>query len=201
MAKQAAGTPAGDARGSGKKRNRDQSGYYQDWYAKNKLALSEKRKARYRQDSEYRQDALDRSREWWLKQPREPRERDATWEPKKRYMTPRTVRFGRGANAVTLEVISSGMFAQAIGYSMAAVTEWRLEGVLPPPTMKDSVGRYWYSEDYTNMVNKVLDSMKMEPWNKKTFTTRVWEEFKDTVGRGVEYAGRREETRGPARAA
>jgi hypothetical protein len=162
----------------------DRRGYFRDWWAKNREAVLAKRASKYRDDPEYRIAALERARIWWVDH-RNPtaRVREGSMERKKRYMMPRILQAG----GKQIEVFSSGMFAQAIGFSNQATFEWRSTGVLPPATMTDEKGRYWYSEAYIEMVRGVLDSMASEPWNLGEFKKRLWAAFDKTVGRGAEY--------------
>lgn len=158
------------------------SDYYQKWYEKNREKVQAQRAEKYRTDATYRNSALERSRQWWRAKSRKERVRHKEESVETE---------SRNVCGKLMDVLSSGSFAKAIGYSHATVYEWRSGGVLPPPTLRDENGAYWYSWDYTSMVDNVLQEMSQEPWNLQIFREKLWGVFRKSLARRKEYAGRR----------
>jgi hypothetical protein len=99
---------------------------WDNWYAKNKSRLSEKRAKRYREDAAYREAALERSRK--------------QRESKKSPMTgPYTVSFNDAA--------------QGLGVTVWVLREWRRKNYFPEPIRRD--GRLWFSHKQVQLLRHV----------------------------------------------
>lgn len=55
-----------------------------------------------------------------------------------------------------MEVVNSTAFCEYCSIARMSIYNWREAGVLPEPTMVDSMGRDWYSWDYIESMRKVL---------------------------------------------
>lgn len=98
------------------------------WYAKNKARLSVKRAKRYKEDAQYRQAALDRSR--------------AQREIKKVPVTDaHTVAFTEAA--------------QALGITVWVLREWRRKDYFPEPYHRD--GRLWFSPPQVQALQRLQE--------------------------------------------
>jgi len=99
---------------------------WDDWYAKNRTRLSEKRAKRYREDAGYRAAALERSRQ----------QREAK-------KTPVTDGY----------TVSFNDAAQTLGITVWVLREWRRKNYFPEPHRRD--GRLWFSPAQVKLIGKV----------------------------------------------
>lgn len=99
---------------------------WDQWYQENKGRLSEKRAKRYRDDPEYRQKALDRSRQ----------QRAAQKVP---VTTPYTVSFNDAA--------------QTLGITVWVLREWRRKNYFPEPHRRE--GRLWFSFSQVSWLRRI----------------------------------------------
>jgi hypothetical protein len=100
---------------------------FQKWYDKHKGELAEKRALRYRNDPEYRQAALTRSRIARASRPRQevPSEYSHTMA---------------GA-------------AEEVGVTIWTLREWRKKNYFPEP--KDIGGKKWFTQNQVNLMNSL----------------------------------------------
>ena len=96
------------------------------WYAKNKARLSEKRARRYREDSAYREAALERSRQ----------QRESKKVP-----------------VTSIYTVSFNDAAQELGVTVWVLREWRRKNYFPEPQHRD--GRLWFSPDQVQLLQRV----------------------------------------------
>lgn len=55
-----------------------------------------------------------------------------------------------------IEVFNSTAFCDYCNIARMSIYNWKQAGILPPPTMIDSMDRDWYSWDYIESMRKVL---------------------------------------------
>ena len=89
--------------------------YYADWYQRNKGRISDKRKAAYHEDDEYREKVLAQSAEHRERQRSAPRVKIPRHQVPKKYKT------GDGGEVV---LYSIGFFAMFISRSVQSINEW-----------------------------------------------------------------------------
>jgi MerR HTH family regulatory protein len=112
------------------------------WYQQNKERLSQRRKQRYAQDSEYRQRAVEGSRR------RRRGESNSTTPP----------------NDVP---ISFGQAAERIGVSGSTLHSWRRQKLFPEP--KHHNGRLWFGEQQIALLRDLKEKVHgRRRWYMKT---------------------------------
>lgn len=97
------------------------------WYAKNKIRLSEKRAKRYREDPEYREAALRRSR-----------------EQRQKSKTP----------VVDGATVPFKAMADALGVTPWVLREWRRKDYFPEPSHRD--GRLWFKPEHEVLLQRLV---------------------------------------------
>lgn len=129
----------------------DDKSYFQAYYAKNRDKLSEKRRERYRTDEKYRNQVKQRAMERYLRQ-REERLKDLEENPQEPRV--RGNNFPRVMEIDGKDVLVHGVseFASRVGRNVQTITAWEGKGVIPTPTVKDDLGRRWYSEEHMDFI-------------------------------------------------
>lgn len=124
--------------------------YYADWYQQNRDRISEKRKAAYQEDSEYRAKVLSQSAEHRKKKRKAPRVKIP------RHQVPRRYRTGDGGEVV---LFSIGFFALFIGRSVQSINEWEKAGILPKTPYIQGTRKFrFYSQAMMAAVQDMIDS-------------------------------------------
>lgn len=131
---------------------------YKKWYAENKGELNRQRRRRYQTDPVYRQSVLDAQAH--EKEVVEVRSKPRT---RSRYLRPKLVVIG-GKEVL---VMSLGVLADALGVTGEAVTLWVRDGVVPPATWVDSIGRRWFSATYIKVLKTTPRVHPLSEWAKK----------------------------------
>lgn len=99
---------------------------YDSWYAKNKKRLSDKRAARYRDDSAYREKALLRSR---------------------------AQRKTKPSSSTDGYVVSFSDMAKSLSVTPWVLREWRRKSYFPEPRNRDN--RLWFKADHTAVLQQL----------------------------------------------
>jgi DNA-binding transcriptional MerR regulator len=131
--------------------NGDGKSYFQEYYEKNREVLSKKRRDRYRDDPEYRDQVKKRAMERYLKQ-REERLKDLEENPQEPKV--RGNNFPRVMEIDGKDVLVHGVseFASRVGRNVQTITAWEAKGIIPAPTVKDDLGRRWYSVEHMDFI-------------------------------------------------
>lgn len=149
-------------------------GYFAEYYAKNKKRMSAERKRRYKQDPEYRERALQASRDYRERQ----RDDDGGVRIRlPRYQKPITATVGDGSK---IALFSVGAFAVYLGRSVQAVTHWEKAGVLPQTPYRNSRGFRFYTADMMAAVKKAVGSRRRLAATDSTMSDgirRAWEQL------------------------
>lgn len=129
----------------------DEKTYFQAYYAKNRAELSEKRRERYRTDKNYREQVKQRAMDRYLRQ-REDRLKDLEENPQEPRV--RGNNFPRVTEVDGKDVLVHGVseFATRVGRNVQTITAWEAKGIIPPPSVKDDLGRRWYTEEHMDFV-------------------------------------------------
>jgi DNA-binding transcriptional MerR regulator len=131
--------------------NGDKRTYFQGYYEKNREKLSEKRRERYRTDEKYREQVKQRAMDRYMKQ-REERLKELEENPQEPRV--RGNNFPRVAKIDGEDVLVHGVseFASRVGRNVQTITAWENKGIIPPPTVKDELGRRWYTEKHMDSI-------------------------------------------------
>lgn len=133
----------------GQKADKTSRSNFQAWYDKNRDALSEKRKKRYAEDSDYREKVKSAARKRWQDQ----RKARGGGESRTRGGNrPRNFRVGNQ------DVVVYGVseYAYRIGRDVQTISAWEEREIVPTPTVVDEHGRRWYSERHMDLVAAVV---------------------------------------------
>lgn len=144
-----------EVEGSGGKQD---ATYQQEYYRRNKKRLAARKQARYEADTKYREQikakALGKHRE---KREKQLAERKPGWKPKKRgYNKPRVMQL----HGKDLFLHSPAEFADLAGVTVQTLSLWEERSVLPPPTIRDEIGRRWYEQHFMKRVAAVVREFK-----------------------------------------
>ncbi len=125
---------------------------------------------KYRTDTKYAEKMRDNSRRLLEERRRErlqeirnfddEREGESLWKP----------RLYEG-----VEVFNSTAFCDYLGIARMTIWNWKHAGILPEPTMSDSMDRDWYSWDYIEAMRRVLKKRLRSPLDE--FGGLIEEEF------------------------
>lgn len=132
---------------------------YKQWYERNKEALAERRKARYKEDKKYRQKVLQQNRDYRAKKAKE---RKAKPKPKVRipkHRKPVEMKIQVNGHRIETQLVHIGAFARAIGRSVPTIHQWERLGLLPrTPYVLQSRSKQerLYTEDMIKVVRGVL---------------------------------------------
>jgi len=88
-----------------------------------------------------------------------------------------------------LEVFHSAAFCDFLGISRMTIWNWKQAGILPAPTMIDSLDRDWYSWDYIEAMRRVLKKRlrgSLEQFGKMIEEEFVASELIDDEGSNIE---------------
>jgi len=177
-----------DDAGSGAEEKEDGSKWYKGYYERNKEKISERRKAKYREDGEFRQEMLESSRAYRQKKQIE-REKKAAR---------RGVEYvrRRGGPRKPVEIPVSG--GVELGYtistlqkkskrSMATIRSWRTKGLFPVTPFQTKRGDSLYTMKMIGVLCSVLRSyarMTTDSAFKETVETR-WQNLRIPVGEKI----------------
>lgn len=126
--------------------------YYADWYQQNRERISQKRKAAYQENADYRERVLSQSAEH-----REKRRQIARVKVP-RHQVPRRYQTGDGGEVV---LFSIGFFAMFIGRSVQSINEWEKAGILPKtPYIQGSRRFRLYSQAMMEAVQSMIGSKR-----------------------------------------
>jgi DNA-binding transcriptional MerR regulator len=129
----------------------DGKSYFQAYYAKNRDELSKKRKERYRTDKKYREQVKQRAMDRYMKQ-REERLKHLEENPQEPRV--RGNNFPRVMAIEGKDVLVHGVseFASRVGRNVQTITAWENKGIIPEPTVRDELGRRWYTEEHMDFI-------------------------------------------------
>lgn len=158
----------------------DPKEYNRDYYEKNREALSERRKAKYKDDPEYAAKAKERSklRRMEAKIARQ-KERLKSGQPLRatgggpRKPVPVVLSSGKVVMGFTV-----GEVARRIGKTYFTLKKWRQLGVLPESPLKTDAGHGLYTEEMINVLKSAVARRIEVSASDKTFTEEVssgWE--------------------------
>lgn len=116
--------------------------YFKKWYGKNSKKLSEERKARYHSDPEYREQAIQRAREY-----RATRTRTSVPTAAQRMVV---------VDGKEVEVFRIGQVTDTIGASAGFIRKMETAGVIPKPKI-ESAHRYYLAHQVTLLKNFVAE--------------------------------------------
>ena len=150
--------------------------YNQKYYEKRKLELSEKKKARYLNDAEYRKSISERAiARWFDKLKKNPvdRMKDLSDIPfEKRHM--RIIY--KGENKIRF--YSAKALAKIIGVSTETLKNWHDDSILPMPAYVEGNFKRWYSEFYVENVRQVVLDRRCA--DLKVFKSLMTQKFEET---------------------
>lgn len=134
-----------------------QKAYYDTYYAENKVAISNRRKARYNSDAKYREKAQSRAMERHIemktqRQKSSPASSDPLSHGARGYNKPRVMTIG--GKPVLVRGVAE--FADRIGRDVQTITVWEQNKVIPPPTGKDELNRRWYSDNHIEFIRGMV---------------------------------------------
>lgn len=129
------------------------------WYNANRELLNQKRRKRYRSDPAYRQSVLDAQKSDKEKEVVVVRSKART---RARYLRPKVIRVG-GKDVL---VMSTSVLADALGVTDEAIRQWETDGVIPPATLVDSIGRRWFSARYIHVLKSTPRLHPLSEWTK-----------------------------------
>ncbi len=141
----------------GKKRAKTAKERYEAWYARNSTALSEKRRALYESDPDYRDRVLEQSRSYRGRL----REKKAEGRFKKRLVTYKK-KHGKNSKRRPRRflidgrkewVYSTAELAARVGRVQTTLRSWLAEGVLPGASVIIS-GRYHFTKEFMDAVER-----------------------------------------------
>ena len=88
-----------------------------------------------------------------------------------------------------MEVFNSTAFCDYLGIARMTIWNWKVAGILPQPTMTDSMDRDWYSWDYIEAMRRVLTvrlRSSLEEFGKMISEEFVECELVDDEGNNIE---------------
>ena len=144
---------------------------YRKWYAKHREEFNAKRRARYRQDKEYRSKMLKTAKEY--------REKGA------KYTAPEYTYRLVGDKEVKVYRISAT--ADRVGRSVFALRDWEAKGIIPPSAFGD--GHRVYTENQIKLMQsiaKVVDKYRYNERRLRGELDRVVERVYDHWYDGIE---------------
>lgn len=153
----------------------DSRAYNQDYYDKNRAAISDRRKGKYQSDPEYAERARERAklRRMKLKIDRQT-ERLKTGSP---------LRAKGGGPRKPVSVVMSdgrvvlgytvGEVARRIGKTYFTLKKWRQLGVLPESPLKTDAGHGLYTVEMINVLKSAVAKRMMVSSSDTTFTEEV----------------------------
>lgn len=119
---------------------KEPSSGFKSWYALNKDALSQRRKAKYRQDPEHRDAIIDRQREYRKNHPTPSRAGQTSY---------------RLVAGKKQEVFRIGKVAEMIGRTDQTIRDWEASDIIPKPTVQ-SAHRY-YTKNQVKLMGELAD--------------------------------------------
>lgn len=149
----------------------DRKAYFKNYYKKNKSALSQQRRSRYKDDPVYREQHLRNT----SKARKQKRVEDAPFKMK-RDLTRSEQRFeGEPVPAFRLMQIrgkpspchTSLAFMRFLGRSQETLRRWLTEKVLPGVSYVDDGGDYWFTTEFCKVVRECLTEMYKQPRRRK----------------------------------
>jgi DNA-binding transcriptional MerR regulator len=70
-------------------------------------------------------------------------------------------------------------FADRVGRDVQTITAWEQNGVIPPPTVTDEMGRRWYDEGHMNLIAGIAEQFRSGGGrNLPEFKELVWKSWK-----------------------
>ncbi|MBW2168299.1 MAG: hypothetical protein JRG69_03390 [Deltaproteobacteria bacterium] len=142
--------------------------YYSDWYQANRRRISDKRKAAYQGDPEYKEKVLSQSAEHRERQRSAPRVKVPRHQVPKRYKT------GDGGEVV---LFSIGFFAMFISRSVQSINDWEKEdekrgSILPrTPYIQGSRKFRFYTQAMMEAVKEMVGTKRrLYPVDPEMFT-------------------------------
>lgn len=123
-------------------------GYFKSWYDENKDELAAKRKQRYEDDPEYRQQVVDQSRKY------RKGNRDAPRVRLPRHQVPKEHALPDGS---VIKLYSVGAFALYVRRSVQSINHWQREGLLPmTPYRAGKRGFRLYTKEMMDVVREIV---------------------------------------------
>lgn len=134
---------------------------YKDWYSAHAKELSERRRARYESDPEYKKKILEQNRLY-----REKKAREDSARPKPMIRVPKRRKPVIGIVPINgkqtpVQLVHIGAFARAIQRSVPTIHQWERNGLLPrTPFFVDSKNKQerLYTSDMIGVVKKAVES-------------------------------------------
>ena len=144
-------------------RNRD---YAKDYYQRNKEEIARKKKLRYQNDPEYRQNIRDAEarRKERLKE-----ERKIFGFHRKSSLKIKKVMIEAGGRSFLVEVVTLGFLARTLGKTSEAVRVWENKGILPEAPYRTENGTRLYPLFQVKEVSKIWKEFKEENQRYKKF--------------------------------
>lgn len=162
--------------------------YWAAYWAEHRRAINAKRRKRYQNDPEYRDQVLRYSRNYArLRCALTPRRIKEPIHLKERARVRHVLWKGE-----RIELLSIQAVAARCGVVQTTVYIWLRQETLPP-TFADEAGRYWFTESYINMVGEAIDERKghFGPGTQKFFVQalkrvfgRKWNRYAGAVADG-----------------
>lgn len=157
--------------------------YWSAYWDEHRQAINAKRRRRYRKDAAYREQVLQKGRQYArLRCALTPRRTKEPTQLKERARVRHVLWKGQMVKLLSIQAI-----AARCGVVQTTIYIWLRQGMLPP-TFADEAGRHWFTEDYINKVGEAIDARKghFGPGTQKPFVQAL----KRIFGAGwTEYGG------------
>lgn len=142
--------------GSEAKTVEEDSVYQRDYYKTHQGKLKEAKASRYRDDPEYRAEALRRAKEQKARAKKE-RARTPPASRKKGPLKPRIFDITVGGATLEILMFSGGQLGKRLGRKTQAIRMWEKKGILPEAMYRDpNTGARLYTEDQVQALIKAL---------------------------------------------
>jgi DNA-binding transcriptional regulator YiaG len=134
---------------------------YKGWYEKNKEALSQRRKKRYRADKKYREKILEQNKDYRVRRSQENPSPDKAKVRTPKHRKPVSIKVTIGKVIQDVSMVHIGAFARAIGRSVPTIHQWERVGLLPKtPFLLDGKNKQerLYTADMIGVVRTALST-------------------------------------------
>lgn len=155
---------------------------YGAWYKGNRVAVNKRRREKYQQDQAFRQQQIERAREY--------RSENRSEDPPEGRWTKglavvevrrhRTKLFVVGGKDVLCSWM--GTLLERIRIAESTLAAWETKGVIPVPTVVDNAGRRWYSAEYVRILESCVTTGRREGWSTDHLKEEVWKAYGRIAG-------------------
>lgn len=159
---------------------------WQEWWAKNSKRVLEDRKQRYLQDKKYRDKLKKASINKWKEKEAE-RVSLRKVKIKQNLLAIKTIKKQRRSLNIRKVIINGeqiivkplATLVKSCGINNPTLKRWIHKNIIPKPTFIDSKGRVWFSDNYIEIVSKIIIELKPKFWSLEDFKKEIQVELQN----------------------